>query len=99
MKYFTLNPAFLALLVSLALSAANAGPIPATSELSQREPFESRNFDGSMEVEIRGLGLSKLGKSKDPERKAKYPTGNPKPETPVGEFRQHTAGKHDDYFG
>jgi hypothetical protein len=39
------------------------------------------------------------GGSSDPDRKAKYDTGNPKPETPVGEFRQHTAGKKDDYFG
>jgi hypothetical protein len=39
------------------------------------------------------------GSSSDPDRKAKFDTGNPKPETPVGEFRQHTAGKKDDYFG
>lgn len=52
--------------------------------------------DGWMELYIRGAGQSK---PKDPERKAKYPTGNPKPETPVGEFRPLTAGKKDDYFG
>jgi hypothetical protein len=44
---------------------------------------------------LKGKGSS----SSDPDRKAKYDTGNPKPETPVGEFRQHTAGKKDDYFG
>jgi hypothetical protein len=52
------------------------------------------------ELEARGGALSKLsGGKKDPERKAKYDTGNPRPETPVGEFRQHTAGRKDDYFG
>jgi hypothetical protein len=49
------------------------------------------------DIEARGFGHSKP--SRDSERKAKYPTGNPRPETPVGEFRQHTAGRKDDYFG
>jgi hypothetical protein len=48
---------------------------------------------------VTSIFKGKGGSSSDPDRKAKYDTGNPKPETPVGEFRQHTAGKKDDYFG
>lgn len=47
-------------------------------------------------LEARGATFSKIV---HPDRKAKYSTGNPKPETPKGEFRQHTAGRKDDYFG
>ncbi|KIM38036.1 hypothetical protein M413DRAFT_448075 [Hebeloma cylindrosporum] len=129
MKYLT--PAFFASWALLVLSTAKAGPIPAMSELSQREPSDNiydarqlydedsfafardldfdlalerrnfeRDFDESMGLEARGCGFPPCGKKKkDPERKAKYHTGNPKPETPVGEFRPLTAGKKDDYFG
>ncbi|KAJ7592065.1 hypothetical protein C8J56DRAFT_1046445 [Mycena floridula] len=53
------------------------------------------------EVDSHGIGAwwSRVTTPKDPARKAKYLTGNPAPETPKGEFRQHTAGKKDDYFG
>ncbi|KAJ7592076.1 hypothetical protein C8J56DRAFT_932540 [Mycena floridula] len=55
--------------------------------------------DEIVEIEARGAAMSRLTTPKDPDRKAKYPTGNPRPETPKGEFRQHTAGRKDDYFG
>jgi hypothetical protein len=64
------------------------------------DALERRSDFEEVELEARGGALSKLsGGKKDPERKAKYDTGNPRPETPVGEFRQHTAGRKDDYFG
>jgi len=55
-------------------------------------------------LDRRGATMSKMAakvvpKKQDKDRKAAYPTGNPKPETPKGEFRQFTAGKKDDYFG
>ena len=63
------------------------------------DAVERRSDVEEVELEARGGTISKLTTPKDPDRKAKYSTGNPKPETPVGEFRQHTAGKKDDYFG
>jgi hypothetical protein len=68
-------------------------------DLSERDEFdlsERDELEELMELEARGGFLSK---PKDPERKSKYPSGNPRPETPRGEFRPHFAGKKDDYFG
>ncbi|TFK37081.1 hypothetical protein BDQ12DRAFT_724540 [Crucibulum laeve] len=59
---------------------------------------KKREFANEYELERRGGFMSKIaGPKKD--RKASYKTGNPRPETPAGEFRKFTAGRHDDYFG
>jgi hypothetical protein len=65
-------------------------------DLSSRDAL-----DESKGVKARGCCGSKPVQPapSNPGRKAQYNTGNPRPETPQGEFRQHTAGRHDDYFG
>ncbi|KAG6816622.1 hypothetical protein H0H87_004469 [Tephrocybe sp. NHM501043] len=52
------------------------------------------------ELKARGGNLSKVAKdSKEKDSKAMYSVGDNKSETPTGEFRKYTAGRHDDYFG
>ncbi|KAG5648413.1 hypothetical protein DXG03_004987 [Asterophora parasitica] len=105
-------PAILACLMSVALT--NAGPISTSSRsLSSRSAVDAAIVDAQyirdieaeiiaraaeLQLEARGSGLSKLFKDKK-DTKASYPVGNNRPETPKGEFRQFTAGRHDDYFG
>jgi len=50
-------------------------------------------------LEARGGMMSKISKVPKIDTKASYPVGNNRPETPTGEFRKFTAGRHDDYFG
>ena len=104
MKFFTVAPAFIIVLVS---SLANAVPVPADSaSLSTRDEslsqFGTRGvvFDDDLEFQLsrRGGALSKL--KPHPDRAASHHTGNPHPETPQGSRARPIAnGKKDDYFG
>ncbi|KAG5641652.1 hypothetical protein DXG03_004531 [Asterophora parasitica] len=108
MKTSTIAPAVLACLVSLALT--NAGPIPASSHLSSRSQVDAsvdalyiRDIEAEIiaraaELEARGGTFSKDKKKKDKDSKALYSVGSNKSESPTGEFRKYTAGRHDDYF-
>ncbi|KAG6831055.1 hypothetical protein H0H87_006297 [Tephrocybe sp. NHM501043] len=55
------------------------------------------------EIEARGCPQSKEEEEPAPQKKKKdskatYSVGSNKSESPTGEFRQYTAGRHDDYF-
>ncbi|KAG6851157.1 hypothetical protein C0991_009546, partial [Blastosporella zonata] len=68
----------------------------AKRDLDDAELYE-RGVFSNIGSKISGLKNKVFGPKKD--IKATYDVGNNKPETPVGEFRPLTAGKHDDYFG
>ena len=104
MKFFTVAPAVIIVLVS---SLASAVPVPANrASLSTRDEsfsqFGTRGLvfydDLEFELSRRGGVLSKI--KPHPDRAAKHDTGKPKPETPVGSRARPIAnGKKDDYFG
>ncbi|KAG6918463.1 hypothetical protein DXG01_014090 [Tephrocybe rancida] len=59
--------------------------------------LEDRDSLSKVEAKISGIKDKLTGPKKDTQ--TKYDVGENKPETPVGEFRPLTAGRHDDYFG
>ncbi|GLB40848.1 hypothetical protein LshimejAT787_0900630 [Lyophyllum shimeji] len=108
MKTATIAPAVIACLMSVVLT--NAGPIPSSSTQLEARNVADAGIDAlyvrdieaeiaarAFELERRGNGSSKE-KPKKKDSKAMYSVGDNKSETPTGEFRKHTAGRHDDYF-
>ncbi|KAG6852266.1 hypothetical protein C0991_001444 [Blastosporella zonata] len=68
----------------------------AERDLNAAELYK-RGVFSNIGSKISGLKNKVFGPKKD--IKVTYDVRNNKPETPVGEFRPLTAGKHNDYFG